>query len=331
MVQRHALQTWYHLTVLQQAGIAVASIILLVLGILATVYRHGIFEWLGGVAQSWRDLPGGWAILWALTFVVSFPPMIGYSTLVTIAGFVFGMRGWFIMASATIIGSTCSLVVSRTLLKDFVGKMTAKNKQFAALSLVLKHDGLKLLCLIRLCPLPYSLANGAISTIPTVTWPNFMLATAIASPKLLLHIFVGWKIGELAEHGDKMDTKTQIISYLSILVGVCLGAGTGYLIYMRTKARAKQLEAEEVAAAGGLAQDVSDEDAQYADSPALRVPINTLRGEDDISLHSQALDHNGHVYRDEFMDDEDAVEQDVFDIGNDEDDDLENGDGKPGK
>jgi uncharacterized membrane protein YdjX (TVP38/TMEM64 family) len=318
MVQRHALQTWYHLTVLQQAGILVAAVILFVLAILAMVYRHGIFVWVGGVAQSWRELPGGWAILWVLTIVVSFPPMIGYSTLVTIAGFVFGMRGWFIIASATVIGSTLSLVVSRTLLKDFVGKMTAKNKQFAALSLVLKHDGLKLLCLIRLCPLPYSLANGAISTIPTVTWPNFMLATAIASPKLLLHIFVGWKIGELAEEGDKMDTKTQIISYLSIFVGVCLGAGTGYLIYMRTKARAKQLETEEAAAAG-IDPDVSDEDAQYADSPALREQIDTLRGEDDISLHSQALDGSGHVYQDEFMDDEDAVEQDVFDI--DEDDD----------
>jgi hypothetical protein len=238
------------------------------------------------------------------------------------------MKGWFIIASATILGSTCALVVSRTLLKDFVSKITAKNKQFAALSLVLKHDGLKLLCLIRLCPLPYSLANGAISTIPTVTWPNFMLATAVASPKLLLYIFVGSKMGQLAEEGDKMDTKTQIISWVSIVIGGCLGAGTGYLIYMRTKARAKQLEAEEaalVAAGGGGDRDASDEEAQYADSPALREQVDTLRGADDISLHSRTLDHDvgGHAYRDEFVDDEDAVEQDVFDIGNDEDDDDE--------
>jgi uncharacterized membrane protein YdjX (TVP38/TMEM64 family) len=304
-------------------GVVFAAVLFLVLGIVATVFRHELFHALGRAAHKWREMPAGWLILWVLTFVVSFPPLIGYSTLVTVAGVVFGMRGWFIIASATIIGSTCSLVVSRTLLRDFVGKITAKNKQFAALSLVLKHDGLKLLCLIRLCPLPYSLANGAISTISTVTWPNFMLATAIASPKLLLHIFVGSKIGELAEEGDKMDTKTQIISYLSIAVGMLLGVGTGYLIYMRTAARAKVLEAEEAAAMAGAGRDGADDGAEYIDDPMLREQIDTLREEDDISLHQTSDRRAGggnHTYRDEFTDDEDAVEQDAFDIGGDEDD-----------
>jgi len=31
--------------------------------------------------------------------------MIGYSTCVTVAGFVFGMRGWLIVSTATVIGS----------------------------------------------------------------------------------------------------------------------------------------------------------------------------------------------------------------------------------
>ena len=173
--------------------------------------------------------------------------MIGYSTCVTIGGFVFGMKGWFIIATANVAGSACAFIISRTLLKDFVGRLTEKNKQFAALSLVLKHDGLKLLTMIRLCPLPYSLSNGAISTIPTVTWQNFALATAIASPKLLLHIFVGSRLGDLAENGDNMDTKTKVVSYISIAIGMIAGFLTGYVVYVRTKARAKQLEAEEAA------------------------------------------------------------------------------------
>jgi len=247
----------------------------------------------------------------------SFPPMIGYSTCVTIGGFVFGMKGWFILASATIVGSTCSFIVSKTLLKSYVSRIAEQNKRFAALSLVLKHDGLKLLVMMRLCPLPYSFSNGAISTIPTVTWQNFALATAIASPKLLLHIFVGSRLGDIAENGDKMDGKTKAVSYISILIGMIAGALTGYFIYSRTKVRARELEAEETEAAqhGGRRSESGNE---YNDDPDERRAINALRRDDDVSLHTtyeDDLEGGRPGYSDDFTDDEDAQERDVFDEG----------------
>lgn len=312
-LQIKATKLWFHFTPLQRAGIVVLNIILLVSVILGLIYNERIFAWLAPAAKRWRELPGGWMILWALTFAVSFPPMIGYSTLVTIAGFVFGMKGWLIMSTATTIGSTCGFLASRTLLKSFVGKLTEKNKRFAALSLVLKHDGLKLLIMIRLCPLPYSLSNGAISTIPTVTWQHFMLATAIASPKLLLHIFVGSRIGDLAERGDKMDAKTKAVSYITIVIGMVAGAATGYFIYVRTKARATELEAEEAAGAVGGRQS-SNAGPDYVDDPNEDAAVHALRRDDDISLHPTREDEE-EGYRDEFTDDEDAHERDVFDDG----------------
>ena len=117
-------------------------------------------------------------------------------------------HSWFVVASATIVGSTVSFLVSRHILHNFVSRLMHNDPRFAALALTIKHDGLKLLIMIRLCPLPYSLSNGALSTIPTVDWPQFMLATAIVSPKLLLHVFVGSKLGELAEKGKTMDART---------------------------------------------------------------------------------------------------------------------------
>ena len=274
-----------------------------------------------------------------MTFGVSFPPMIGYSTCVTIAGFVFGMKGWFIISTASVVGATCAFLVSRTVLRDFVSRLTEKNQRFAALSLVLKHDGLKLLIMIRICPLPFSLSNGAISTIPTVTWQNFAIATAVATPKLLLHVFVGSRLGDLAENGDKMDTRTKIVSYVSIVIGIVAGLLTGYLVYVRTKARATQLEAEEAAAAvAGRRTSGAGVGGEYIDDPDEREAVDVLRRmaddislrhteeyvdhvlrrrEDDISLHhtEEFEDLEGGVYRDEFTDDEDAVERDVFDEG----------------
>lgn len=107
---------------------------------------------------------------------------------------------------------------------------------------MLQNDGLKLLIMIRLCPLPYSLSNGALSTFHTISPLNFALATAIATPKLLIHVFIGSRLKALA--GD-MDTGTKVINWASIILGGVLGVATGAWVYQRTQARARQLEAEE--------------------------------------------------------------------------------------
>jgi len=314
-VQRRATELWHNLTPYQRAGLVIFNIVLLIAVILGLTYTERISALLTPAAKRWRELPAGWLILWFLTFFVSFPPMIGYSTCVTIAGFVFGMKGWFIMSTATVAGSTCAFLVSRTVLKTFVSRLTEKNQRFAALSLVLKHDGLKLLIMIRICPLPYSLSNGAISTIPSVTWYNFMIATAVASPKLLLHIFVGSRLGDLAENGDKMDFKTKLVSYASILFGIVAGFTTGYWVYARTQARAKQLEAEDAASAvpdGHARTPVGG--GEYIDDPDEHGAPNALRRDDDVSLHTTYDDdlEAARGYRDDFTDDEDAQERDVF-------------------
>lgn len=140
---------------------------------------------------------------------------------------------WFIVASATVVGSLCSFIVSRTILSRFVHRLIAKDKRFAALSLTLKHDGLKLLCMIRLCPLPYSISNGALSTFPTVQPLIFALATAIVTPKLLIHVFIGSRLAAIARSGEKMDGTTKAINYASIVIGAIIGIGTGWFIYQR--------------------------------------------------------------------------------------------------
>ena len=109
----------------------------------------------------------------------------------------------------------------------------AEDRRFAALSLTIKHDGLKLLVLIRLCPLPYSISNGAMSTVPTVSPLSYALATAIITPKLLIHIFIGTRLAALAKNGGKMDTGTKLVNYASIAFSSILGAATAWFIYQR--------------------------------------------------------------------------------------------------
>ncbi|KAJ8070467.1 hypothetical protein OCU04_000841 [Sclerotinia nivalis] len=284
-LQRKCVLAWKKLSILQKCLAIVAAILNIVLVVLFLVYQHQIFASLAPFAERWRDLRGGWMILWAITFVAAFPPLIGYSSTITIAGFVYGVpKGWAIVASSTVAGSLCSFLASRTILSTYVHRLVGKDKRFEALALTLKHDGIKILCMIRLCPLPYSLSNAAIATFPTVHPLNYALATALVTPKLLIHVFIGSRLGSLA--GDEgMDTSTKIINYASIIFGGGLGATVGYIIYQRTMARAKELEIEELEAANGDVAAGRRSAAEYSDA---NNDDAALMNGDDISLWDNA-------------------------------------------
>jgi hypothetical protein len=82
---------WYGtLSPVKKVLFSLAGITIFVLSILFLVYNEKIFHAMRPAAEKWRNIPAGWLILWALIFTVSFPPLIGYSSLMTIAGFVYG-------------------------------------------------------------------------------------------------------------------------------------------------------------------------------------------------------------------------------------------------
>lgn len=77
-------------TPLQLALACVAGLVAIVLSILFLIFNGKFFAWLEPRAVKWKNLKGGWCILWAMTFATAFPPVIGYSTCFTLAGFVYG-------------------------------------------------------------------------------------------------------------------------------------------------------------------------------------------------------------------------------------------------
>lgn len=143
------------------------------------------------------------------------------------------MDRWLLYTTASVLGSTCSFIASRTILSKFVHRLMERDTRFAALSLTLKYDGLKLLCMIRLCPLPYSICNGAVSTFPTVQPLMYGLATAIISPKLLVPVFVGSRIRLLSDETERMSAGSKAVNIVSIIVSAGIGIFTGWYIYNR--------------------------------------------------------------------------------------------------
>ena len=302
--QRKVFSTFQKLTRVQQVFAIAGLVLVAILAILFLLFNEKIFGALAPAAKKWRDVPGGWTILWALTFICAFPPLIGYSTTVTVAGFVYGFpNGWVIVSTATVMGSLASFMASRTVLSGYVHRLVGADKRFEALALTLKHDGLKILCMIRFCPLPYSLSNAALSTFPTVHPLSFALATAVSSPKLLIHVFIGSRLADIAARGGKMDMSTRLINYASIIIGVTLGAVVGWVIYQKTKARAKELEIEELEAARGELG--AETGRRYSDVGDLDAAA--LMDDDDISL----WDDESSTYRD-------VSDEDVFATGDEQ-------------
>lgn len=87
---RQLVKTSEKMTPAQIAGAAALGIITIILGILFLVFSERIFAWLEPIAEKWKNLKGGWLILWFMCFTTAFPPVIGYSTCLTLAGFVYG-------------------------------------------------------------------------------------------------------------------------------------------------------------------------------------------------------------------------------------------------
>lgn len=215
------------------------------------------------------------------------------------------------MASATILGSTLAFLASRYFYSSFVNRLVAHDRRFAALALTLKHDGLKLLVMIRLCPLPYSLSNGALATVPTVNWQGLMAATAMATPRLMIPIFIGSRLAKIADSVDDMDGGAKFVNWMGILISGTFGVATAWWVYRQTKIRAEQLEAQERSAVGaantdgGLEHDGDESDfeddefdpepevqSNYIDSP---LPLQKSKG----ALPTYTDESPRGVYRDD--------------------------------
>ncbi|KAF4983011.1 hypothetical protein FZEAL_1483 [Fusarium zealandicum] len=282
--------------VLATAGVAVAG----VLGVLALVYSHTFFKWLTPQAEKWRALPGGWILAFMLVFATSFPPVVGYSTASTIAGFVYGFPlGWPIVASGCTLGALCAFLASRTVLSKYVDRMVGRDHRFIALGQVLRQEGIWYLTAIRFCPLPFSLSNGFLATIPSITPLAFTLSTAISSPKLLVHVFIGSRLALLAEKGDEMTAGDKAINYLSMMLGGAVGLAVGLIIYRRTMARAAELARQEGLDPSALSAEEGAAGYADSDNSPLMDPDDAavLMSDDDISLWERDDLDSG--YRDE--------------------------------
>ncbi|QPG76364.1 hypothetical protein FOA43_003752 [Brettanomyces nanus] len=188
-------------------------------------------------AWGWK----GWMASFMMVVLISFPPLTGFNICSIFIGMVYGLKGWPLLASATVVGSACAFAPFKYVLRKRAIQLMNYSENLKLFMDVFNDEdssyweNLLVLVLLRMSPLPYSLSNGAIAAIPGISVSNFALATAITTPKLLLQLLVGIQLKGLN------DNKTTGLSKVLNFLGVILASGSftavTFIIFSKMKAR----------------------------------------------------------------------------------------------
>ncbi|KAI8055682.1 hypothetical protein BDF22DRAFT_740977 [Syncephalis plumigaleata] len=123
----------------------IVGLVYLVIGVLFLVYFKDLLPVLERLAE-WLRSHGIWGLLLlaSLICLTGFPFMPGYSTLVTMSGFVFGVPLGFLTAFM--------LCICRRWARNYTEKLAASSRHLSAVLHAVERRGWKLLLLIRVAP-----------------------------------------------------------------------------------------------------------------------------------------------------------------------------------
>ncbi|KAF9168880.1 hypothetical protein BGX20_011104 [Mortierella sp. AD010] len=224
---------------------------------LFTGFHSKIFALLEALAGFIKGLgPWGPPVIMLCLFATSFPPVIGYSSVITMAGYVYGfLFGFTIVFLAALSGAIVCFYFCRRWFKPQVRKLLAKNKNLKSVVRTVERSGFRLLVLIRLAPYPFNIMNALLSA-THISIQTFALATALSLSKLTIHVYVGSTLSSLTgEDGDGNDDGTgeprnpssghgKALKVVVMILSVFLGFGVGAYVWMVTKREIAITEAD---------------------------------------------------------------------------------------
>lgn len=231
----------------------------------------------------------GYAVLFCLIFITTFPPLPLYSTLITLSGYTFGpWIGAAISYCAALSGAVVVFWLSRTFLREPIGRWLSSTRALCRAVRAVERKP-QLLFLVRLAPYPYNVLNALLAATPTLTMRTYVICTALSLFKVIIHTSIGAGIrsfsakkeSDVQEEED--DTWSRVWTIGGILLCVALFI---YLSLVARRAVDDELDDE-------IPGSVSEERVAFLDaeshaedddvgSRALRLPL-TLQSQNNMS------------------------------------------------
>ncbi|KAJ7991940.1 hypothetical protein DPEC_G00289070 [Dallia pectoralis] len=156
--------------------------------------------------------------------VVSFPFGWGYIVLNIAAGYLYGfVLGMGLVMVGVLIGTFVAHLVCKRLLTDWVVSRVGTSEQLGAVIRVVEGgNGLKVVALARLTPIPFGLQN-AVFSITDVSLPNYLVASSVGLlPTQLLNSYLGTTLRTMEDVIAEQSVSGYFIFSLQILISIVL-------------------------------------------------------------------------------------------------------------
>lgn len=145
-------------------GLKAAIVVAVVILVAALAWRLPVNRWIVFLADQVRGMGATGVALFIVVYVLAVVAMLPASLFTLAAGFAYGpVGGLLVVSPASVLGATTAFLLSRTMLRDWIRKQTARFPKARALDKAIGKNSFKLILLLRLSPLiPFNVLNYAL-------------------------------------------------------------------------------------------------------------------------------------------------------------------------
>jgi uncharacterized membrane protein YdjX (TVP38/TMEM64 family) len=157
-------------------------------------------DWLAQVLVTISNM-GPWApVLFVLAYVVASVVLAPVFLLTIAAGALFGLwRGILLVLISKMIGSSAVFGLASPLSRSRLMRWVDRDARVAAVRRAVADDGLWVMFLLRLSPVvPFVLLNYTLA-LSGVRYRNFVLAMAGTLPTIVMYVYYGKIVGDVAK------------------------------------------------------------------------------------------------------------------------------------
>ena len=147
------------------------------------------------------------------------------------------------------VGSCISMLLGRFVFIEWVNKQKQKYPLIKAINIAIQSEGLLLIFLLRLCPvIPYNILNYLMGT-TEIQFRDFMLGCVGMVPGVLVYVFIGTTISDLASLANGSKGKGEGLAIAFMTIGSTLACGgvlwTGHVAKRKLKELTSKIQIEE--------------------------------------------------------------------------------------
>jgi uncharacterized membrane protein YdjX (TVP38/TMEM64 family) len=180
---------------------------------------------------------GAWApVVFVAGFAVGTLLLVPGALLALAAGALFGVV-WGALYSflGAVLGSAGAFLIARYVARSWLERRIAGSRRLAAVQRVVARDGFRIVLLLRLSPLiPFDALNYALG-LTRVRFRDFLLASVGMLPAILLYVYSGRVLGDVARLAGGAPVEQGAWFYVVLGLGFVATAAVTVLITRRAR------------------------------------------------------------------------------------------------